>query len=289
MSDHEVTPWAKGQQIRALILGASGWFGRTVATILGEDVPTLGTASSNRGRFIAFDLEQIRRFSPTLVVNCAFLTRERVVTDGVAEFTRVNKLLTQQFLDAASLSQVQAAVTISSGAAITEPHHPYGALKAEEEVRALALKSTDRSVVVARAYSVSGPLVRRPREYALSDFILQAFEGEVTVRASRPTFRRYVSVTDYMKVCVSEAVEGRSGVIESGGPLLEMGELAQRVVEVVNPNARLKRARLKSDEPSIYASNDIQWKQACARQGLSPANIQQQIRETAHGLVSLPG
>lgn len=269
---------------RVLVLGATGWFGQTLLSMLDPSQVVLLVSSSTRDRYVAWDAALVRGFKPTVVANFAFLTRERVESDGEEQFTSVNAQLTEQFLLAAALPSVRAALTVSSGAAVSEPLSPYGRMKLAEESAALELVTPDRAVVVGRAYSVSGGYVRRPHDYAFSNLILQAAKGQVQVVADRPVLRRYVSVDDFLTVCLGRAVSGWSGVIDSGGELVEMGNLAERIVRVVNPSASVTRASQSSSKPSVYASDDGTWRAACTALGFLPADLESQIRATAVGL-----
>ena len=233
---------------------------------------------------VEHDEEKIARFAPTAVLNFAFLTRERVEIDGLAQFQRMNAQLTEQFLQAVSLPSVRIGLTVSSGAAVTEPDAPYGAMKLAEERSALARASAGRSIVVARAYSVSGPYVRRPRDYAFSDMIAQARSGVIEIRATTPVFRRYVSVRDVLAVCLLRGFAGFTGVIETGGPLVEMGELAQIVRTVVNPSATVTRPELTTTAPSTYTSDNHTWQEACASSGVVAMDLTSQIRQVAEFL-----
>jgi nucleoside-diphosphate-sugar epimerase len=268
---------------RLLVLGGGGWFGQTMLHLIGSSLPVYSTASSARPGLVTWDLAHIRDFAPTVVANFAFLTRERIAVDGVEEFTRINRLLTDQFLQTLEMPHVHTAMTVSSGAAVTEPDKPYGRLKLAEEEAALACASTSLAVVVARAYAVSGPFVRRPRHYAFSDMILQAAEGQIVIKAERPTFRRYASVSDLLNVCLRSARLGITGVIESGGELVEMADLAARVVSRVNPRATVERGDMVSTEPSVYASDDSMWSSACAGLNFTPMDLDAQIDAVARG------
>ena len=278
---------------RILVLGAGGWFGSTMLDLCSglTDDQVLAIGSRERLHSVCertwqihtFDDTRVHAFGPTLVANFAFLTRERVELDGEAAFTQVNTLLTEQFLRSADLPTVKRVLTVSSGAAVTEPASPYGAMKAHEEREALA-RAGDRTVVVARAYSVSGPFVQRPRAYALSDMVLQAFRGAITITADRPVFRRYVSVHDVLTVCLLQGFAGSTEVIETGGQLVEMGELAHIVRTVVNPSAAVTRPELTTTVPSLYASDDHTWQQACASSGVVAMDLASQIRQVAEFL-----
>lgn len=271
-------------QSRIAILGAGGWFGRTARALLDQSVPLLLTGSRERPGIQLWDEQTLREFAPSLILNFAFLTRERESDMGTSAYQRANETLTQQFLRSIELPSVVSAVTISSGAAITEPESTYGRLKRAEEEASLALADSTRAVLVGRAYSVSGPFVRRPQDYAFSDLIEQALRGDITVRAERPTFRRYICVRDYIEVCMRTALCGDSGVIESGGALVEMRELAATVAATLNPDARINFEPYVSDESASYASDNSSWMRACADLGVIEMDLEAQIRAVANWL-----
>jgi len=270
---------------RIAVLGARGWFGSTFCSLIPAEVPLFRTASSPDDLHAPWSRSALEDFAPTVVVNCAFLTRERVAVEGLERFTAINSSLIEQFQATASLPSVRAAITVSSGAAVTEPDSAYGSLKISEEQVASSLATDSRASVVLRAYSVSGPFVRRPRDYAFSDFILQAAAGSVAIQSGHPVFRRYVGVSDALQMTVRSALEGWSGTIETGGPLVEMAELAERIIARVNPSATISRAEADGMPEQTYASDDATWQQACDRLAFVPMDLDQQIDETARVLV----
>jgi len=277
---------------RVLILGASGWFGRTFLPLLDRQIPAMACASAIRDHYVTWDDDQVQDFNPTVVANFAFLTRDRISEVGVERFIEINSALTKNFITAAQLPSVRALLTVSSGAAVAFPldmqTNPYGVLKKREEDAALELVTERRSVVVARAWSVSGPDVRTPRKYAFSDLLLQAKSGVIQVNAGQPVFRRYVGVDDFLEVSMARLLSGWSGTIDSGGELIEVGELAERVRSIVNPQASISRVEQTSTEPSIYASDDVSWREACGETEIIPADIDEQIRTTANRLQAPP-
>ena len=279
-------------QDRVLVLGASGWFGLTFLRLLDPDIPVLALASSTRDRFETWDEQRVQEFAPTAVANFAFRTPEFAEREGIERFIQANESLTEQFLDAAQLPSVRAILTVSSGAAVAfaleMAENPYGVLKKREEDAALALATESRSVVIARAWSVSGPDVRRPSDYAFSGFILQAQSGRIDIAAQQPVFRRYVSVEDLLTVCMTRLLDGWTGTIDSGGELIEMGELAARVAAQVNLGSIIERAEMALTEPLIYASDNVSWMEACGRIGFVPLDLDEQIRVTAAGFLQRP-
>lgn len=273
------------QNERVLVLGASGWFGRTFRSMLGPSNTVLSIASKARGPFEVWDSAVITKFRPTVVANFAFLTQHLFLTMDPNRFTRINATLTRQFLISAGLPTVKIVITVSSGAVETAPTSPYGVLKMAEEKDALGLMSAQRVVVIPRAYSVSGAQVQNPREYLFSDLICQAFAGNLKITAPHPVYRRYTAVDDLLKVATSLAVQGQSGVFESGGQLVEAGELATRIKKIVNPIASFERLPLNSELADAYASDNTSWKKVCLAVSHEPQRLDDQIRNTSEGLI----
>ena len=267
---------------RLVILGSSGWFGVEFTELLKRrECPAqiLLVPGPSVGRRV--DHKDLVAFRPTVVVNFAFLTRERLDVLGEEEYRRINGELTSRFLSLADSPAVRLALTVSSGAAITDVQHPYGQMKAAEEERSIALTQPSRHVVVLRAYSVSGGYVRRPRSYALSDLILQARQGHVRVRADRPVLRRYVWAQDALEVALRGAALGRVGILETGGELFELGDLATRIVEVVEPLSEITRAQIVNEEPDSYYSDNRSWEEWVSCTNSEPLDIDEQIRQAA--------
>lgn len=272
---------------RIVVLGSSGWFGREFAAMRSvaaiPDAYVLEVPGPSAG--VVVSDEEVAAFDPTVVLNFAFLTRERVESEGLAEFGRINSVLSERFLTLARADSVRFALTVSSGAAVTEPEQPYGQMKLAEETAALDLVDAERTVVVLRAYSVSGGYVRRPDAYAFSDFILQAARGAVQVNADRPVFRRYCSVTDSLAIAMNRGLAGESGILETGGDLVEMGELARTIVQVVNPQAVINRREIVTEDPSAYHSDDVSWQRWSTQAGISPMGLTEQIRAASNVLL----
>ena len=281
---------------RVLVLGASGWFGRTMLALLSGlgSVQVLALASrarqmpqSSRFHVAAWDEYLVESFGPTVVVNFAFLTRDKWAEGHDAEYRQVNELLISRLLWSTRLPSVRAALTVSSGAAVSAGSdgdgNPYGVLKAAEERAVLQSVAEHRSVLVARAWSVSGPFVRDPRKYLFSDLILQARAGLVTLRAERPVYRRYVSVDDYLSVCLTRALRGVSGVVDSGGPLVEARDLARRVADRLGAAVEFPNV-FDESRPDLYYSDDVGWSEAVAAQGYCPASLDEQIEIVSNHL-----
>ncbi|MBE7191644.1 MAG: NAD(P)-dependent oxidoreductase [Gordonia polyisoprenivorans] len=284
---------------RLLVLGASGWFGRT-AMAMSEGLPVLAVGSRARTfrvldreiRCEAWDEERILEFAPTDVVDCAFLTRDRVTSVGLGDYVAMNRELTSRARWTTRLDSVHRLLTISSGAAVhpvdalTTPleQNPYGFLKreAEEQLRTDA-EETGCAIAIVRAWSVSGPFVRIARSYALSDMVLQARKGRIAIRADHPVLRRYVAVEDLLAVGLSSA-QNAVTTVDSGGRLVEMSELAELVSEAVGGPVEISRPPLVDTRVDDYAAEPEIWSRAAARAHLVPRSLEQQLAAVAQWL-----
>lgn len=287
---------------RVLVTGAGGWFGRTATALLhGTGAELLAVASSARvasgpgpvTELRVWDPDEVARFDPTIIIDCAFLTRDRLDAVGLPDFVDTNRTLTERMLWAAGLPNVRAAITVSSGAAVY-PHdalsddltvNPYGFLKREAENSLFELASSKPFfAVVARAWAVSGAFVRHPQTFALTDMIMQAaITGRIEIRATIEVWRRYVLVDELLAAAFAVA-QTRTDVVESGGPLLEMTGLAEAVRDVLAPNALISRPELDGGEPNRYTNDGTAWLETCQEVGLLSADIRRQIEITYAGL-----
>ncbi|MGK2955334.1 MAG: NAD-dependent epimerase/dehydratase family protein [Solirubrobacterales bacterium] len=288
---------------KVLVLGATGWFGRTATAMLQfAPQPRMLIATSSREYMVGeisarseeWEWDRVRSFAPTVVLDFAFLTRDLVEAMPLDEYVSRNEELTRRMLAATALPSVKRVLTISSGAAVF-PHdalddplesNPYGWLKRRAE-NALADLAAERSIpaIIARAWSVSGAFVQKPASYALSDMILQAATGSIHISATRKVYRRYVAVEDLLAVSLANATEPGTMVIDSGGELVEMGELASLITEMVNPHSTITRPTLGDSAPNDYFADPAGWDAACSRATFAPADLRQQIGSAARGLL----
>jgi len=280
---------------RILILGAGGWFGQTMLQMLDGGVQKMAIGSSKRDYCEIWDLELIENFKPTIVLNFAFITRNRLKNYNRSEYISINLELIERMRIVGQMNSVRLLLTVSSGAALDpqaqqglESEEIYGALKKYEECAALSCQALNRSVVVLRAYSLSGPFVRDASQYAFSSFIQQAiFQKEIHISATNQVYRRYCSVGDLLAVGIGRAMQGWSGVIESGGHLLELGELADLVGRLLHLNLR-SRPMFTSLVVDRYYSDNESWQRSLEELQFKPLNIDEQIESTIEFIIRNP-
>lgn len=236
--------------------------------------------------------DEVSNFQPTFVFDAAFLTRRFLDPLGLDEYVRRNEELMSRVLWLCGLQSVRKVVTISSGAAHAvagaEPtkatFDPYGSMKLEFEHK-LAAKARDGAIdlVIARAFSLSGGLVRRPHEYAFSSFVAQALESNlITVDSPGLVYRRYCSAEDFL--AVSAGLSTKIGVTEfdSGGELVELLDLAKMIAEAIPGRIEVRADPNRTlGGSSSYCSDDAEWRKVLGITGLNPSNISEQIASVA--------
>lgn len=287
---------------RVLITGASGWFGQTAVRMMaGVKLPTMFLASSPRKiqsldlnfEVNSFDNKQIQHFQPTVVIDCAFITRERIDEFGLKRYIDSNQELQKQLFSIISIPTVRRYVSLSSGAAVYPidavgvkiEENPYGFLKRNAEIE-LEYFSYDRKLngVVARAWSVSGGLVTKPQKFALSDFITQANRGDVHIQASIPVFRRYTALEDLFALALAKTRTSMFSILNSEGPLVEMGELARIVTREINPSAQISRVKPTAGLEDRYFAPTHEWVELQKQFLFVARPLPDQIRATFLGM-----
>jgi len=267
---------------RWLILGASGWFGRTALSMADSQTDVLAIGGRS-GVFQPWSQSVVEDFAPTHVFGCAFLTKEKLTLMSAKEYWEINSALIDRFRFAGSLPSCVGVISISSGSVTVDPGHPYSQLKAVEESVTADLVTDERGAVSLRAYSVSGPYVQRIFDYAFSNLLAQGLLGSspIKVTSSREVWRRYSDVSEALHVCFRLLRPGTYRLIESGGPLVELQELANLIGKELA--AQVASREVVNEAPTFYASDNESWEAGCAEIGFSQSDLVHQIRRTLAG------
>lgn len=223
---------------------------------------------------------EVEKFSPDLVLDFAYLTRNWITELGLSEYRARNEALAERLMWAATLRSVETVVTISSGAAVQPELDPYGEGKKNIELTLKeALKTSSTNLGVLRAWSVSGGFVREPHQYALSSFVRQGLDsGNITVSADRKVFRRYCAVEELLAVGLHLAHKHSHSLLDSGGEKLEILDIAKKVAEQI-PGARviLEHPARDSQDSDDYSSDNESWVRGLRDARLAPMSIEDQI------------
>lgn len=287
---------------RVLITGASGWFGQTATAmmdilgikslLIGSNSRTIQIAGEVK-RIEMWNLEQIIDFAPTVIVDCAYLTRELIDDVGLSKFVAVNRLLVKQVIDLKDLESLRLVVAFSSGAAeiyrlnsekSSIEKDPYGFLKHEqEELLKMEFNTTKSDLVIARVWSTTGSLVTKVNGFAFSDLISQALRGDIRVNSNFYVWRRYCMIEEVIAVALNGSQENVK-LFDTGGALVEIRDLAMLMNEIVDPKANLVLPEDLSGPPSDYHSDGKSWQNWCKTLNFNPKSIEEQISQVSNWL-----
>jgi nucleoside-diphosphate-sugar epimerase len=282
-----------------LVTGAGGWFGRTaVAMTRKSDLELLPTGSKDQQIEIdgqsqalqAQDLEIIAAFKPTVVIDTAFVTRERLPILGHKTYIETNQKLIDQSLAIAALPSVRKYIGFSSGATMHLAGHasfsleenPYAAQKRIYESKISEIASVLQSdISVARVWSVTGSFCTKPQTFAFTDLIAQAKLGLIEIKAKHLVYRRYCALEDVLALAMLPSAPIGNPIFNTGGDLIELGELAKIVVDLVNPNAEIRRQIDPQLTPDDYHSDSRDWVELIQSANLAKDSISDQVTRVA--------
>jgi nucleoside-diphosphate-sugar epimerase len=280
---------------RVLVLGATGWLGKTSLSFFSRaQTSLLAMASSERTVHFqerTFEIktqnfEEIEDFQPTLVFDCAFLTQNKLTKLGLEKFVEVNLALIGEAKRVQALPSVRKFIAISSGAAqrfaespnSSQSSDPYGSLKLQYERVMLNSMDSHENTVMLRPWSMSGPHCG-DNTYALYDFIQQAKTGRIEISSEKLVYRRYTAAEDL--IFLGMASEPGSEPLDSGGEIVELEELAHRVFAALGLPARVKVSPNRMGEDRYYAHNDAFERLANSLE-FTPLSLDQQILLSSH-------
>jgi nucleoside-diphosphate-sugar epimerase len=284
---------------RVLVTGAGGWFGRTAIAMTREAGLEL-LATGSKDQQIEIDgqsqgvhtqrLEIISDFRPTVVIDTAFVTRERLPALGHQPYVEANQRIIDQSLAIAAMPSVRKYVGFSSGASMHLAGHtsfsleenPYAAQKRIYESKISEIAETLQcDISIARTWSVTGAYFTKPHTFAFTDLITQAKLGLIEIMARHFVYRRYCAIEDVLALCLLPRSSGTSLILDTGGDLIELSDLAKLVVDLVNPHAEIRR-EVDTELPfDNYHSDGKDWDDLQKSIGLALDSISNQIIRVA--------
>lgn len=298
---------------RVLVTGAGGWLGQVALEMLAD---ALGEAW--RSRVIAFgsrrrdlmlrDGRQVRQRpladlpamsrTPSLLLHFAYLTREKTTAMPLDAYASTNRALSLLAVDGGAAVGVERSFSISSGAvheALARPRDAdprllYGRLKLEEEslFERFSEAAPGRRSFVARLFNLSGPYINKLDSYALASFICQARDGCIQVRARHPVLRSYTSASNLLGVAMGQLLAEDASpflrVETAGDRVVEVGELARMVRDMISPKATIDRAEYVEAPIDHYVGDGARYRKLLAEHGIPEHSLPRQIGDTAEYL-----
>ena len=292
------------------VSGASGWLGKELISLISENKLTNFTINdlrlfSSNGRSIklinskeyltsSFGVDQFEVMPKKLegFIHLAFLTRDKLKTLNPNEFIRINLELISNACKIIERMKPKWIVVVSSGAILNRESgeiesdiekNPYGFCKRIEELLLTdAAKRVGANIVIGRLWGASGEQMPPNPEYALSDFIEGArLKNEIQIKSGGEVFRRYLDAGEFMEVLVKLAVSGESRVLDSGGEVIEIGELSQ-LVGGYFPGTSVSRSKTITDIDDYYPRAK-DFDELAKELGVELSTIKEQVARTVNG------
>lgn len=289
---------------KVLVLGGTGWFGRTALAMLRHMNLKTHIVASNPREFSVdgvllfakgWDSAEIARFRPEIVLDFAYLTVDKSKALGLEQYIRVNAKLAEELYFAASLPSTKGVLTVSSGASVRLPLSMKGQPAAKAYARgkqsieaklAQISRKKEISVAVSRAWSVTGGHVQNPRGYAFSGMILDGLERRsISIDADHLVYRRYCAVEELLAATMQTLKIPGFSQVDSAGHLVELRELAQLVSTSI-PGSRVSvnaQVGISSGVDS-YFSTGANWDFRIAQSGVEPLSLEGQIENVVRSL-----
>ncbi len=282
-----------------VIYGANGWLGRSsIESVLrlfpgidSENLLLIGSRSSQvrildkefRVENPTFGESQVKENS--IFLNCAFLRREYVERLGEKSFLLQNKKIMDLPNRVLHNSKVLSFVNLSSGVVALESRakdfkdDPYAYLKKQSEIDfARFCEKNETSFLNCRVYSVSGAYLNEFENLALSSFINQALTNKFINVESPDTKRVYIDGVNLMTILIRLALNGFSGMLDSGGYCVSMRQLAESVLNVVGLEST--ELEMGMTPGNSYYGDFETFNSLAERMGETVLDIHDQVRNT---------
>jgi nucleoside-diphosphate-sugar epimerase len=285
-----------------VITGASGWLGKETISVLSNtdfELKLFASEKKNINLLENGNVEANSLDSVNVIGNCegfihlAHLTKDKVSKLGQQNFIYENLLLTSKAAQIIHSSKPKWVVLVSSGA-IFDPinkeidsniaTNPYGfGKRVEELIVRNACEIAGSNLVIGRLWGASGKLMVPNSAYALSDLIQNAIiHRQININSPYDVFRKYVNAAQFMEVLVKSAQSGRNLTINSGGFLVEIGEVAKLVAARV-VKTKIIRPNYDGSQPNTYYPKDEEFNALASEMGIKLLSIDDQIDLTIRG------
>ena len=119
--------------------------------------------------------------------------------------------------------------------------------------------------------------------YALSDFIGSALrESEIRIQSDFEVYRRYCDAGEFLELLVREAASGNSLILNSGGPLHEIGDIAEMIGGLIG-SITIRRPSIAGKQIDDYYPRESSFEDLATKHGINLASMQTQVLRTVMG------
>jgi nucleoside-diphosphate-sugar epimerase len=139
------------------------------------------------------------------------------------------------------------------------------------------------NLLISRIFNISGGNINKFETFAITQMIKSAIDHKyIKVFADHQVFRRYADIGQLTRLVLQLLKSDFNGVFDSGGPLIEMRELADRIKKVIDPSVKLEFTAIntKSTSDNYYSRSDQYEILLNQYLGEKPIEIEDQISNT---------
>jgi nucleoside-diphosphate-sugar epimerase len=297
----------KTDSSKILISGATGWLGtESVARVLEGKFESITEQNlllcSSDGRDLKLDSSKVLSTVKLQslsgdkgvkdldgLVHLAFLTKDKSADYSFSDYVAKNIALISAACEIIERDKPKWVVVVSSGAIIDRNslevensvvRNPYGFCKRIEEVLLSdAAHKVGANIVIGRLWGGTGLHMPIKRAYAISDFIETFKEsGAIRITSGGDVVRRYCDAGDFMEVLIKSAIRGDNTTVDSGGPIIELGDLAELLISVTGTGSISR-----SSEPSAvddYYPRGMEFEELARSVGVPLHDISEQVSRT---------
>ena len=293
---------------RSVIVGASGWLGKSALhahldLVENEQPPILVSRTENLIEVSGSSFMTSPRFPGYTdghwsdYIHCAFATRERFFSLGLSAYVSENKRIINEARTDVLEGKPDRVVIVSSGAVTKLPlaeqhdrsYETYAALKRLElETLREAARMVGAKFIEGRLFSATGIYMKDPKLFAIGNLVTQALTGSrILISSPIPTYRRYCDSVQFMKVLLHKAELPDVTKVDSGGAIVELGELALEVASTLGVDCEIVRGPFTGNDFDDYFSRSWQFERGLYNLGEAPLSLRAQILNVNRRLASL--
>jgi nucleoside-diphosphate-sugar epimerase len=221
----------------------------------------------------------------------AFQTQEKISAIGEEKYIKENEEIIENSVHFIKIYKPKSIFLASSGAVYgknysldPKPLSTYGQLKLNQESKISKIAADENlNLLISRVFNLSGSNINKFQTFAISQLIESAIDQKsIKVLADHQVFRRYADVNQLVRLILKLLDSKINGVFDSGGPLIELQELALEIKNIVDPLATLEFTPINEKKPTDdYYSRSNQYEDLLKQYlGEVPIKIEEQILNT---------
>ena len=222
-----------------------------------------------------------------IFLNAAYLRREKLDLYSPDEYMRKNREIIGFGENLLRQKKIKTFINLSSGVAsqnldsvMNKENSVYAKCKIDDEILIKnASHSASAALINCRVYSISGKFLNEFKNLAFSLFMKQALTKPNTITVeSQNTYRSYLDAVDLITVLFHLSLNNKTCMIDSGGSLIKLGQLADKIATIL-PAASVTKIDYSNNSADYYGDFEV-FNNLAAKFGIKLLDIEGQITET---------